>query len=488
MASVRRSLLFTFAQSYLTVLLQFIASVLIARLLTPAEIGIFSVAAVMVGFAHTLRDFGAASYIVQEKELTEDRIRAVFAMTLITAWIMAFAIAVGSSYAAEFYKEPGIRQVMLVLALNFFLVPFGTVPMAYLQRQMDFYHISIMKVLSTMVATVTSVVLAYKGFSYLSMAWGAVAGVVVSIVLAQVWRPKGLPFLPGFKEIKRVLSFGSLSSLIMILNDLSQGLPDLILGRLSGMAVVGYFGRAMGLVLIFERFVMSALYSVALPHFAEQARTDGAVRESFLRSVTYASALAWPFFIWLGLFAHPIVTIVYGKQWEPSVVLLQLLCVSLFVSAPFLLLGSMMTAIGKISRNLVLLAIDVPVRALALFIAAPFGLVAIGFAFFTATVVSVVVASIQCRLELEVNGRDMVTALWTSIGVAFASMILPIFTLLFFGGGGNGLWLPFLIGSAGCLLGWLAGLYGFKHPLRVEVGKALSFVKGFVIKVVGWAR
>ncbi len=479
MSKVRKSLFLSFGQNYISFIIQFLVSLIIARLLTPAEIGIFSVAMVAIGFAHTLRDFGVSSYIIQEKELTPEKVRAAFALTLITAWTMAAVIGLSSSYAAEFYREPGIKSVMLVLSLNFFLIPFGSVPMAYMHREMDFKHISLIKIFPSIIGSLTTLGLAYAGFSYHSMAWGSVVGNVCTILLVQVWRPKNLPLLPGFKEIRKVFSFGMLSNSMMILNDVCQGGPDLIIGRLSGMAMVGYFGRSRGLISMFETLVMKSLWNVALPHFAEQSRTENGVKDGFLRSMTYVSALAWPFYINLGLLAHPIIVVLYGKQWEPSVPLLQLLSIASILTTPFLLLGSMLTAIGQMKQNVYFLTIYSTILTILIFLAAPFGLVAIGSVFIGANLVASLIFIMQCRIVLEVSLWEMVQALRKSAEVAMASAIFPAFILLSDGILPESLWFKLLFGLAGCLLGWIAGIFLLRHPLRNEIGNSFIAFKQF---------
>ena len=488
MSKVRKSIILSFGQNYIGFILQFLSSVIISRLLTPHEIGIFSVAMVLIGFAHTLRDFGSATYVIQEKELTQDKMRSAFAMTLITAWAMAAVIGLGIGYAAEFYREPGIRSVMLVLSLNFFLIPFGSIPMAYMHRQMDFKHIAQISISSSIVATSASIGLAYAGFSYLSMALGSVSGTVCTILLVQVWRSKDLPFLPGLKEIRKVFSFGAFSSLLMILNDISIGSPDLILGRLSGMSIVAYFGRSMGLISMFERLVMKALWNVAVPHFAQQFRTEGTIKEGFLQSMTYVTALAWPFFINLGLLANPIILTMYGKQWEPSVPLLQLLCLSVIITSPFLLLGSMMTAIGQLKQNIFFLTIHAPILIVFVLLAAPYGLKAVGGAFIVVNLIDAIVYVWQCQVILGVGFKEMGKALRESAGVAFMSAALPVIMLVLDGTLSESLWFQLLFGLTGSMVGWLAGIFLLRHPLRVEILRGFSFMRNIFIASSGQAR
>jgi len=479
-SKVRKSILLVSTQNYIGFALQLVSSIIIARLLTPSEIGIYSVAMVFLGFAYTFRDFGVASYLVQEKDLTQDKIRSAFAMTLLTGWTIAIAIWLGSGYVAAFYHEPGIRAIMLVISLNFVLIPFGVIPMAYMNRQMDFMHIALIRVISNIVSTSASIWLAYAGFSFLSMAWGSVTGIVSTFFLAQLWRPKGLPLLPGFKEMRKVLSFGSLSSLVMIFNDLSQGAPDMILGRLSGMATVGYFGRAMGLLTMFDKFVMGSLWSVALPHFAEQSRKEGGIKDNFLHSMTYITALAWPFYICLGLLAQPIILVMYGKQWEPSVPLLRLLCISAVITSPILLLSSMLTAIGQMKQNLYALTIHVPIRIALLMLSAPFGLEVIGITFIVSSLIDVIIHYLQCRFILHVSLSEMAKASYGSVGVAVVASLPPLLAFAF----GDSilvehLGVQLILDVFGCLLGWLAGLFLFKHPLRLEIKNLFMMVKPY---------
>jgi O-antigen/teichoic acid export membrane protein len=98
MSKVRKSILFSLGQNYASFALQFAVSIILARLLNPSEIGLYSIAAVLIGFASSMRDFGISSYIIQERDLTPDKIRAAFTLTLFTAWTLALVILLGSNY------------------------------------------------------------------------------------------------------------------------------------------------------------------------------------------------------------------------------------------------------------------------------------------------------------------------------------------------------------------------------------------------------
>jgi O-antigen/teichoic acid export membrane protein len=110
MRTIRSSLVISFVTRYTSLILTLAGSIIIARLLTPEEIGIFAVGAVIIGFAQTMRAFGVGSYLVQEKELNEVKIRAAFMVTLCMAWIMGVITLAVAPWAGDFYKAPDVSD------------------------------------------------------------------------------------------------------------------------------------------------------------------------------------------------------------------------------------------------------------------------------------------------------------------------------------------------------------------------------------------
>ena len=476
MSKVRKSILLSLGQNYASFALQFVVSIILARLLNPSEIGLYSIAAVLIGFAHTLRDFGISTYIIQEKELTPEKIRAAITLTLFTAWTLALFIALGSNYVAMFYHQPGVRSVMQILALNFVLIPFGTVPMAYMYKKLEFKYVALIKFFTNLTSSIATVTLAYLGYSYLSMAWGSLAGILCTISLIQLWRPKELPFSLGLKGIRNVFKFGSISSAIAFLFEVTQAEPDLIIGRLTNMATVGYFGRAMGLISTFDTLVLRSIWDVAYPHFAEQSRNNRSMVTNFEESVTLLSAVAWPFFINLALIAQPIIIALYGKKWADSILPLQLLCLFTLIKSPFTLMGAIMPAIGKIEQNLYQLLIRVPVRGILIFIAAPKGLVAIGIAFIISGMLETMADFIQCRNIIGIRIDGLIKALNKSLWITLISCCPAIIIYWTTTKINLNPWITIVISAISCFIFWMASIFMLKHPLHKEIIHSLDMV------------
>lgn len=467
--SVRKSLLITFSQSYFLLLLQFSASLVIARLLTPAEIGLFSVSVVLIGIGNTLRDFGVVDYIVQEKELTEARLRAAILMTTLTAWLVALAVYLMAPWAAVYYRQEGVEDVLHILSLTFVILPFSSVSMAFMRRQMQFATIAKIRVASGITQASVSVLLAYLGYSFYSMAWGALAGAVMNLFLVQFSRPKEVPWLPHPAELKRVFSFGSFSSMDVLVRDFDKGAPEMILGRLSGMESVAFFGRAAGLVDMFNRFMVEAVAQVALPHFSANVRAGKDIGPSYLHAIAYLTGVAWPFFAMLGLSAWVLVPVLYGPQWGASVPILEILCIGELLLAPFYLQNRLFVATGLVRMELLRSALAVSAKVAPLILLAPYGLEAVAIGYLGSYLLAVTVALWLLRRHFGIGLGTVATAVRQS------------FFVLLFSGGITGLvayWcntqafgnLPtlFLL-SLVMLFAWLGSVYTIRHPIRSEI-------------------
>ncbi len=92
MSSIRRAFFFASAERYVVILISFALLPIIARLMGPAEFGISVLGMAALAIAEVIRDFGGGAYIIQEKQLTIDRIRTAFTITLTWTLILTGAL------------------------------------------------------------------------------------------------------------------------------------------------------------------------------------------------------------------------------------------------------------------------------------------------------------------------------------------------------------------------------------------------------------
>lgn len=476
--SVRRSVAYSVVAQYLVLAIEFASAVVVARLLTPADVGVYAVAAAIAGLGQLLRNFGVGQYIVQEAELTRDRLRAAMTVTFGTGWLIAAALYLSAPYVGGFYGQEGVTSVLHLQAVNFLFVPFGAVAMAVLTRDMNFRVTSGIRVASSVAHAGTVISTAALGAGYMSMAWASLAGTLVSVGLVQMVRPAGLPWWPGFREIRRVLRVGTYVSGVSVLGHMAGSAPDLIIGKTLGMHAVGIFSRASGLMQLFWKVIMEGVNPVILPYFASAKRDEGSVRQGYLYSLACITGLAWPFYLVLSLLVQPLIVTLFGDQWVAAGPLVQVWSIAAVIGVPTLLVESALTASGRASRAFRIQAIVSPVVIILVLIAAQYDLIWVAAAMVVASVIRVAVVWADIRdligVSLAEHGhaaRQAVTlAGAAAVGPAVLSVIPDV-----------GSWpAPAVVAVGGTLAaaGWLVALRITRHPLWAELQRVLRFARG----------
>jgi O-antigen/teichoic acid export membrane protein len=174
MTTVRRALALTLLERYLTTLLALASNVLLARLLTPEQIGIYSVSLAAIGIAHVLREFGIGNYLIQVKELSEGHIGTAFGLSLILGIGLFSILMLGAPYVAAFYGEASMSLTLRIVALNFLILPFATVAGTLLRRDMHFKKLVPVALTAAAVSFIVTIALAWAGLGADSMAIGSV--------------------------------------------------------------------------------------------------------------------------------------------------------------------------------------------------------------------------------------------------------------------------------------------------------------------------
>jgi O-antigen/teichoic acid export membrane protein len=465
MRSARHSLLVSFGERYTLLLIGIAGTMVIARILPPSEIGVFSIGAVLVGLAQVLRDFGVGQYVVAAKTLSQEQLRAALGVAVGSAWTLALLVVSLSGVMAEFYGQPRLRDIMRLLAVNFLLVPFTALTLSYLRRQLRVSAIYLINTTHSLVQLVSTVWLAALGHGCLSLAWGTVTAAVAALLVSLPLRPVELPWLPRLRGVRAVLGFGFYATGGNVVDEAGVAAPDLIIGKLLDAEAVATFGKAQALLNLFSQAVTSAISPVILPMFAGQARDGRDLRAGYLLTVSCMTAVAWPFFALLGALALPVVNIVYGKQWDAAAPLIRIMCCSSALYSMFSMARYLFIATGHVREQARLDTVAVIVRVLMLSPAALFGLHWVALA---------VVGGVLFRCWLTwrylarlaaIDAMALLRAVSRSAAVAALTALAPVGALAMMPSG-----LAQLVVAAVCALPlWLAGVVVFRHPLAQEL-------------------
>ncbi|WP_347258567.1 lipopolysaccharide biosynthesis protein [Methylocaldum sp.] len=475
--SVRRSLAWSLLQRYVAFLIGIGTTIIISRLLTPAEIGIYSLCAAIVAIAHVMRDFGIGEYIIQEKDLNRSRLKAAFALAILTAWTAAVLLLLLRGIVADFYDEPGLRAVLSVLALNFILLPFGTPAFALLSRELAFDRIFVITTVGTAVQSICAVSLAALGFSYMSLAWASVASSLSIFLLCTYFRPGDSWILPSLRGIDRVWRYGLAAAGSNVLINIGHQAHEFIIGRSFGFHDLGIFNRGSGLLMQFNTNIHHAIIRVATPTFAAHHRLGGSLADHYTRGVSLYTSIAWPFFSFAAVMALPIMRLFFGLQWDEAAPIARLLAVGFFIGAVSAIAPSLLAATGNVRANLRIQSFLMPLRVVVVLGAAFIGLKAVAAGISLLSLVGLALYTSQVSRIAGVPFAHILGATRKSAVVTVVTMLPASLFLLLAGPALDSN--PWLVLVAALLTGlaWLVAVFVLRHEVGDEVRRAMGSLR-----------
>ena len=468
--TVKRALFFSTADRYLQLTMTFTSTAVLSRLLSPEEIGVSVVGLAIVGLALSIRDFASTTYIIQHPKLTKAVIRGSFSVLLAITLVLCAVLAFGARPIARLYDDvklvPYLRVVSVAMICD--LVAIQTT--ALMRRDLTFGGVAIINASGAVATTLTAIVLALAGFSYMSFAWGWLASSIVTAIISLVLRPAFDQFVPTLSHWRGMLSFGGYNGTITFLYKIYDTMPALLLGRMVGADAVGMFNRATTVCQIPDKLIVGGASTVILSAFAAHAREGRELRKPYLHALQIITALQWPALVVLVLLADPLVRLILGQQWDAAVPLVQVLSLAMLFSFSFDVNFPLLVSLGAIRTMLVRSLIVFPAGALAM----GFGIWADGLSGAAWSMLFIVpfnavVSLTFVKARLELPWREIAATLAGSAVVALASALGPALVLA---SAGFTFEISLLEAFAAALLaaiGWLAGMVAVRHPLLAEI-------------------
>jgi O-antigen/teichoic acid export membrane protein len=314
--SIRTSIAWTFSEQTLQQLIQLVSAIVIARLLTPDEMGVFALAYAASAVLTALRTFGVGNYLIREPNLNMVKVRSAFSVMLLMSWSLGLLLFFGRDVVADLYGRPGIADVMSLLALSFAIAPFGEPAGALLTREMRFRALHNIGLTSGAAGAAISVGLAFAGYSYMALAWGLLANACINTLLVMLANPRYALLRPSLTYGREITRFGGLLSLTSLVGAANTEGIRFILGGFTSPADLAQFSRAAQVPNVFRQGVFQPVARVLTPAWSTDIRNGRSIGPAAEKLVALNTVLIWPVFAALSFVSVPFITLVFGENWR----------------------------------------------------------------------------------------------------------------------------------------------------------------------------
>lgn len=321
--------------------------ILLARLLTIEEFGIYAIVAFAFGFLKLFGDVGlAASLIRQEKEPRPKEYAAVFTVQQVLVIIAVLVFWIIAPWLTQIYDLAEVyKWLFRLVALSMMAASFMVIPQVQLQREIDFQKIAVAEVLQAFAFNAVAVALAWQGYGAFSLGWGIIAHTLTGVIFINIVHPWPVTLKFDWKIVKEHLRFGLPFQGTHVISTINSALNPVLIALLFGMASAGFVEWAVILVGYLQR-PLFLLNRLLFPTYSKLQQNKAKLSEAV--NYTYVvSGLV--FFGSAGLLfalAPEIVTFVYGNKWLPALTILYLLVISKAFIPMSIINGALADALG----------------------------------------------------------------------------------------------------------------------------------------------
>jgi PST family polysaccharide transporter len=358
-----------------------IVFIVLARLLTPENIGLVAMSMVYIALLQVFLEQGFVEAIVQSPSTSRELLDTAFW----TNFALAFILCIGSIAVAPIvgvlFKEPNLPSIICGLAPLFVMRGSVSVHLALLRREMAFRRLAIAAVSGVFVGGSIGIALAFAGFGV----WALVIYQLVSRFVEAIALWMQNPWRPGKRikanEFRSLFRFGANVTGSQLVNFLNKYGADLVIGLFLGPIAVGYYNFSFRLSRTLVEMIGSVVSLVSFPFFSRLQDDPQTGMHAYSRITEQISIISFPLFIGMAVCAPQIVHVMFGEKWLPAVPVIRALSVIGLLHSLYYVNSAVFLGYGKPQWRLGLDILNAATNTLVFVFAAQWNVLAVAWAY-----------------------------------------------------------------------------------------------------------
>lgn len=306
----------------------FFITVILARILSPAEFGLIAMLSIFIVIGNSLLDGGLTSSLIRTTEVTQKDCSTVFYFNLIGSVLIYGILFLSAPFIARFYEQPVLSNAVRVYGISLIINAFFGIQQTLLVKEMKFKTMTMIQIPSVIGGGIVGILLAKMGYGAWSLVWMSLVTSLISTILhwyCSPWRPVLIFDGASFKVH---FHYGYKLTLSSMIDKLYQNIYTIIIGKFYMPAQLGFYSRADSISQLPIGIISSAVNKVTFPMFVNLSHDNEQLVYVYRKVMLQVLFWMAPTLIALCVVAEPLFRLMLTDKWLPAVPYFQILCVA----------------------------------------------------------------------------------------------------------------------------------------------------------------
>ena len=450
--------------------IQFVFSILIARLLVPEDYGVIAMLNIFLAVSQTFIDSGFGTALIRKIDRTETDFSTVFYFNIAVAVFFYLGLFFAAPAIANFYNTPLLVPVTRVTAINLVISSLSGIHNAKLSIAIDFKSRAKISIVSAVLTGSVGLWMAYSGYGVWALVVQTVfAGIIRTIMLWIIvkWYPK-LVF--SWKSFKEMFSFGSKLLASGLLDTIYNNIYPLVIGKVFSPTTLGVYSKANSLAQFPSSNITSVLQSVTFPVLSTIQNEEDRLTAAYKRFLRIAAFVVFPLMMGLSAVADPFIRLALTDKWEGAIYLLQIICFWMMWYPIHAINLNILQVKGRSDYFLKLEIIKKVQGVIVLCITVPMGIVAMCYGSLISSIICLIWNTYYTKKLFGYGFFAQMKDLFPVIIHSLAMWLLVSVIVHFV----PNLWLKLIVGVLSGMAYYIVGAYLMKFP---EMDELLTILK-----------
>lgn len=469
-----QSVFWSAVNRFSTQAIQFVVSLVIARLVAPSEFGLIAMLSIFISISQVFVDSGFNNALIQKQGRTNVDYSTIFYFNIGIAFALYVLLFFGAPLIASFYKQPVLVPLTRWVALSIIISSLTLIQRTKMTIEHNFKSQAIIAIIAVVASGTIGIVCALRDMGVWALVAQTLSSGLVSLILFWImskWRPILVFSVESFKSL---FSFGSKILASGILNSIYTNLYNLVIGKVYTPNDLGYFSKANSITQMPTTSIAFTLQGAIYPFLCEAQNDDKRLKELFITYTKMISFVIFPIVAAVFILAEPFVVAVLTEKWIPAVPLIQILILA-YALYPVCYINCQ--TLNVKGRSDLFLKTDMLVKGISVLILAasvPFGIKVMCLSMVLFYIINYLIVTYNVKKVVNTNVFEQLKAIAPNGLIATISGVVTYFAVSFF----SNMWVKLIVG--GCLV---LGLYYLLAKLFKM--KEVALFNGYLKQIIG---